>query len=92
MLPELATVADTIPGFEITSWTGVAVSAKTPAPIVLKLHAEIIKAMRSSEVRELFAKQGTTPHAESPAEFTAFIKAERSRIARVGRQAGITLD
>jgi len=43
-------------------------------------------------VRDLLAKQGATAHAESPVEFTAFIKAERERIARVGRQVGITLD
>ena len=92
LLPELPTVADTVPGFESTLWWGVAAPAKTPAVIVKKLHAEIVKALQSPEVRELLAKQGATAHAESPAEFTAFIKAERERIARVGRQAGITLD
>jgi len=92
LLPDLPTVADVLPGFESTLWWGVAVPVKTPAVIVKKLHAEIVKAMQSPEVRELLAKQGTTAHAESPAEFTAFIKAERERIARVSRQVGVTLD
>ena len=92
LLPELPAVADVLPGFEITAWQGVAAPAKTPAIIVKKLHAEIVKALQSPDVRELLAKQGVTAHAESPAEFTAFIKTERERIARVGRQAGITLD
>ena len=92
LLPELPTVADVLPGFESSLWWGVAVPAKTPGDIVKKLHAEIVKALQSPEVRELFAKQSVTAHAESPAEFTAFIKADRSRIARVGRQVGITLD
>lgn len=92
LLPELPTVADVFPGFESTLWWGVAVPFKTSAVIVKKLHAEIVKALQSSEVRELLAKQGVVAHPESPAEFTAFIKAERERIARVGRQAGITLD
>ena len=92
LLPELPTVADTVPGFESTQWWGVAAPAKTPAVIVTRLHAEIVKAMQTPEVRELLAKQSVTAHAESPAEFTAFIKAERERIARVGRQVGITLD
>jgi tripartite-type tricarboxylate transporter receptor subunit TctC len=92
LLPELPTVADVVPGFESTSWTGVAVPAKTPTVIVKKLHAEIVKAMQSPEVRELLAKQSATVHAESPAEFTAFIKVEHERIARVGRQVGIRLD
>ncbi len=92
LLPELPTVAGTVAGFESTTWWGVAAPVKTPTAIVNKLHAEIVKAMQLPDVREQLAKQGATAHAESPAEFTAFIKAERSRIARVGRQAGITLD
>lgn len=92
LLPDLPTVADTVPGFESTLWWGVAVPAKTPAVIVKKLHAEIVIAMQTPEVRETLAKQGVMAHAESPTEFSVFIKAERERIARVGRQAGITLD
>ena len=92
LLPDLPTVADVLPGFEITAWQGIAVPAKTPPVIVKKLHTEIVKAMRSPEVREQLAKQSATAHAESPAEFTAFIKAERERIARIGRQVTIVLD
>ena len=92
LLPDLPTVADTVPGFEMTGWQGLVAPAKTPAVIVKKLHAEIVKALQSSDVRELFAKQSVTPHAESPAEFTAFMKADRERVARIGRQVGITLD
>ena len=92
LLPELPTVADVLPGFEITAWQGVTVPAKTPVVIVKKLHAEIVKALQTPEVRDLLAKQGATAHAESPAEFTAFIKTERERIARVARQVGVTLD
>jgi len=92
LLPELPPVADVLPGFEITLWWGVAAPAKTRVVVVEKLHAEVVKAMQSPEVRGLLAKQGATAHAESPAEFTAFIKAERERIARVGRQVSITFD
>ncbi len=92
LLPELPIVADVLPGYEITSWQGVAVPAKTPAAIVNKLHSEIVKALHAPDLREQYAKQGATAHPESPAEFTAFIKAERERIARVGRQVGITVD
>ena len=92
LLPELPTVAEVLPGYEITAWTGVAVPAKTPAVIVNKLHSEIVRALQTPDVREQYAKQGATAHPESPAEFIAFIKAERSRIARVGKQVGITVD
>jgi tripartite-type tricarboxylate transporter receptor subunit TctC len=92
LLPELPTVAEVVPGFENTLWWGAAAPVKTPAAILKRLHAEIVKAMQSPQVRELLAKQGATAHAESPAEFTAFIKAERERITRVARQVSLTLD
>ena len=85
-------MADTVPGFESTLWWGFAAPVKTPAVIVKKLDSEIVKAMQTAELRELLAKQGDMAHAESPAEFTAFMKAERDSIARVGRQVAITLD
>jgi tripartite-type tricarboxylate transporter receptor subunit TctC len=92
LLPELPAVAESLPGYEMTAWQGVAVPMKTPLAIVDKLHTEIVKALRTTEVRELLVKQGVTAHAESQADFTAFIKAERERLGRVGRRAGITLD
>jgi tripartite-type tricarboxylate transporter receptor subunit TctC len=92
LLPELPTVAEVVPGFENTLWWGAAAPVKTPAAILKRLHAEIVKAMQSPQVRVLLAQQGATAHAESPAEFTAFIKAERERIARVARQVSLTLD
>src|SRR6185295_14965140 len=76
LLPDLPPVADTVPGFESTLWWGIAVPAKTPAAVLRTLHAGITSAMRSPEARDLLAKQGVTAHAESPAEFTAFIKVE----------------
>ena len=91
-LPDLPTAADTLPGFETGLWWGISVPAKTPAAIAKTLHADIVKATQSAEVREQLARQGAATHAESPAEYVAFIKAERERIARIGRRVGIALD
>lgn len=92
LLPDLPTVADTVPGYDITQWWGVVVPARTPAPVAARLHAELITALRSAEVRDLVAKQGASMHPESPAEFSAFMRAERARVARLGKQANIRLD
>jgi tripartite-type tricarboxylate transporter receptor subunit TctC len=92
LFPELPTVADAVPGFEFVQWWGIAGPAKTPAVIVKKLHTDLVKVLQTAEMRDLLAKQGTTVHTESSAEFSAFIKVERERIARVGRQVGVTLD
>jgi tripartite-type tricarboxylate transporter receptor subunit TctC len=92
LLPDLPVLADILPGYEITQWWGVVAPAKTPPDILKLLHAEIIKALRAPEVRELLARQGAAAQPESPAEFAAFMKAERIRIGNLGRKAGISLE
>jgi len=92
LLPEYPSVSETLPGFEITSWQGIVLPAGTPNSIVTKLHTEIIKALQNTGVRDALSKQGVSAHAESPAQFAAFIKADRERVALVARQVEITLD
>jgi tripartite-type tricarboxylate transporter receptor subunit TctC len=92
LLPELPPVSDTVPGYEIVQWWGVALPARTPQSIVARLHREIVAVLKSREAHDAMSRNGATPSPESPAQFAAFIAAERERIARVGRQAGITLD
>ena len=92
LIPDLPTVADTVAGYDITQWWGVVVPARTPAPIAARLHAELVKALQSPDVRDLVAKQGASVHPESPAEFSAFMRAERARIANLGKRADIRLD
>ena len=92
LIPELPTVADAIPGYNITQWWGVVVPARTPAPVATRLHVELVKALQSPDVRDLIARQGATVQPESPAEFSAFMRAERMRIAHLGKQANIRLD
>jgi tripartite-type tricarboxylate transporter receptor subunit TctC len=92
LLSEYPTVAETLPGFEITSWQGIVLPAKTPAVIADRLYRETIKVLQAADVREALTKQGSIAHAESPAEFSAFMKADRDRMARVARQVDITLD
>ncbi len=92
LIPDLPTVAETVPGYDITQWWGVVVPARTPPAIVMKLHAELIKALQAPEVRDLVAKQGASVQPESPAQFAAFMLAERARIASLGKRANIRLD
>jgi error-prone DNA polymerase len=72
------------------------VSARRGAPLsmqnILDRGDDPDRIFHTPEMREQYAKQGATVHPESSAEFTAFIKVERERIARVGRQVGITVD
>jgi tripartite-type tricarboxylate transporter receptor subunit TctC len=92
LLPELPTMAETVPGYEIVQWWGVSIAKTTPAAITQRLHKELMVALNLPEVRALMNKNGATPHPEQPGEFAAFMKSERARISNVGKQAGITIE
>lgn len=92
LLPELPTVAETVPGYEIVQWWGIAAPRGTPTAITRRLHQELMTALNAPDVKALMNKNGATPSPETPAAFLAFMKSERARIANVGKQAGIKLD
>jgi tripartite-type tricarboxylate transporter receptor subunit TctC len=92
LLPELPPVADTVPGYEIVQWWGAAFPARTPQPVVKRMHQELLTALNAPDARTAMNRNGATTSPETPAEFAAFMKAERSRIAKLGKQAGIVLD
>jgi tripartite-type tricarboxylate transporter receptor subunit TctC len=90
--PEIPTVAETLPGFEVVNWYGMAVPAGTPREVVNRLHAELVKAMALPDVKEKMVAQGTDPVGSSPEAFGSFVKAESAKWTRVIRQANIRPD
>lgn len=92
LIPELPTVAETVPGYELVQWWGFVALGGTPRHIQKRLHDALTGALRSDDVKQKLAKLGAQGVSESPAEFAAFIKAERVRIARVGKEAGIAIN
>lgn len=92
LIPDLPVFADTVPGYEITQWWGLVLPAGTPPAISAQLHREIIIALKSPDVSGFLTRQGATAQPESPAEFTALMKAERKRIANIGKRANIVLE
>jgi tripartite-type tricarboxylate transporter receptor subunit TctC len=73
----------------IEHWWGVMAPARTPAPIVDKLHAAIVAAVNSPEVRERFAALAVEPRTNTPGEFRALLESDLKRWADVVRDAGI---
>ena len=89
-VPDIPTVAESgLPAFETSSWHGMLVPAKTPRPIVARLHGELVKVMNLPEVRERLTAQGLNIVASTPQAFAAHIKSETVKYARVIKQAGI---
>ena len=90
-LPELPTIAETLPGYEISQSWGVVAPAGTPAMIVKRLNEAIVQAMHVSEVKEQVLKTGAVPAGDSAASFEAFMARERARLAEVIVRGGIVL-
>lgn len=92
-LPDVPTVAEAgIRGYEVSPWFAVFVPAKTPKPVVVRLHAEITGALRLPDVRERFASIGAEPIGSSPEELAAHLKSEMARWAGIIRDRGIKAD
>jgi tripartite-type tricarboxylate transporter receptor subunit TctC len=90
VLPDVPTVAEAgVPGFEVLGWNGILAPAATPKPIIDKLHAEIIKVLRSPDIVERFTQNGAQIIANTPTEFSAIVKADVAKWAKVIQSAGI---
>jgi tripartite-type tricarboxylate transporter receptor subunit TctC len=90
LMPELPTIAESgVPGYDATSWNGLAVRSGTPRAIVGRLQQETRKAMQIPEVRERMAGLGIDPVGGTPEEFGAWIRAERAKWIPLFKQIGI---
>ena len=92
-LPDVPTVAAAgVPGFESVSWGGVMAPGGTPATVVNKLNAEIVRILRLPEIQERLQALGAEVVGGSPAEFSAYLEAEIAKWGKVARAAGVKLD
>lgn len=89
-LPDVPPVADTVPGYESTSWVVLMGPAKIPAPVVEKLNAESVRILAQPDVRERVARLGGVPVGNSAAEARKFIHAELAKWTKTVKAAGIT--
>ena len=89
VLPDVPTVAETVPGFTMAPWIGIIAPVKTPKEIVARLSQETLAVMRDPEVIKLLTEQQVTPMAMGPEEFEALIKKDLERWANVIKTAGI---
>jgi len=87
--PDLPTMMEAgVPGYEAANWFGTVVPAKTPTAIVSKLSQEIARVLRLPDVRERLLVQGMEPTSSTPEEFSAYIRSEMTKWARVVKASG----
>ena len=92
MLPDLPTVAETVPGYEATSFYGLAVPKGTPADIVERLNKEIKAALDDSRIQARLIEVGGIPYATTPAEYAKLLADETAKWAKVIKEANITME
>jgi tripartite-type tricarboxylate transporter receptor subunit TctC len=88
-LPDLPTIAETVPGYEMTSWNGAFVPTGTPPAVISRLHASLIEALRSPAVKEALARAAVEPAGTSPEEFDRKVRSELAKWGKVIKAAGI---
>ena len=92
-LPELPTIAEAgVPGYEATTWTGIVAPVGVPRAIVMKLNAEINKAIASQSLREKFAQIGSESAGGTPEQFGELIRTEGAKWGEVVRRSGAKVD
>jgi tripartite-type tricarboxylate transporter receptor subunit TctC len=91
LLPEVPTIAETLPGYEIRLWNGLLAPAKTPPEIIDRINRAVIDALRSEEVKAKLSEQGSEPVGNTPAEFRAFIGTELAKWKRLVEISGATV-
>jgi tripartite-type tricarboxylate transporter receptor subunit TctC len=91
-LPDVPTIAETLPGFESAAWFAIVAPPKTPAAIVDKINADVNEAMRERDIRERLAQLSAEPIGGTPQATAAYMREEIERWAKVIKAANVKLD
>lgn len=92
-MPQIPTIAEAgLPGYAVPVWYGILAPAGTPRPVVDKLHAGIVKAMESPDLRDRLLGEGGDATVVGPQEFAAIIRSDLVKWARVVKDSGVQLD
>ncbi len=89
VLPDVPTIAETLPGYENITWHSLVVAAKTPKPIVDKLSKEFMRIIRLPDIQERLNSQGLDPVGSTPEELAALIKSELVMYGKLVKQIGL---
>ena len=89
LMPDIPAIAETLPGYELGSWYGFFAPAGTPRALVQQLHREILKVLADATIQQQFTNLGAEPVGNTPEEFSALLKKDLAKWAKVARDANV---
>ena len=92
LLPEVPSISEQLPGFEVTTWYGVFAPAATPAPLVEKLNQALVRIFNAPDAQARLAAIGADVHTNAPEQFARAIAHERAKWAKIVRESGARAD
>jgi tripartite-type tricarboxylate transporter receptor subunit TctC len=93
VFPELPTIAESYPGYEVTIWLGLFSAAGTPAPVLASLHDEVNKLLAEPDTRKkLHAAGGLEPYISTAPEFAALIRRDYDKYGKLVKEVGVKVD
>jgi tripartite-type tricarboxylate transporter receptor subunit TctC len=91
-LPDLPTIAETVPGYSFGGWQGIFLPAGAPADTIKDLNALVVKAATTKEFRDYLAREGSVLIASSPADFSKYLRGEIEKLTPIIRASGARAD
>ena len=88
LVPDVPTIAETVPGYEFIGWYSLAAPAKTPAAVLDKINGEVVQALKTPEFRERLSGLGAVPWSSTRVELTAYIKEQSAKMAEAVKASG----
>jgi len=89
LLPGVPTVAESLPGYELTNWFGLVAPAAVPGAIIARIHADVVKVLQDAGIAERLSTMGATAVGNTPEQFGATMRADSEKWGRLIREANI---
>ena len=91
-MPDLPTIAESVPGYEVINWFGIVAPKGTPKPVIARINADLSGALKTAALRDLLGAQGAEPAGGTPDDFAALIKRDLAKWEKVVKASGARVD
>lgn len=91
-IPELPTIGETVPGYEVVNWFGIAAPRGTPKAVIARINAEMNSALQTGALKDLLGAQGAEPVGGTPEDFAALIKRDLAKWGKIVKASGARVD